>query len=46
MIVLDYSVCSVLILAAILEEVLQFTMGVHICIHNRHLHVSVVKSLP
>ena len=40
-----YDVCSTLILAAILEEVLQFAMGVHICVHDHHLYLSVMKSL-
>jgi len=40
-----YDVCSTLILAAILGEVLQFAMGVHICVHNSHLYMSVSKSL-
>jgi len=45
MIVFDYNICPTLILAAILGEVLRFAMGVHICIRDRHLYMSVVKSL-
>ena len=45
MIVFDYNVCPTLILAAIFGEVLQFPVGVQICVHNRHLYLSVVKSL-
>ena len=38
MIVFDYNVnCPTLILAAILGEVVQFAMCVHICIHNRRI---------
>ena len=40
-----YDVCATLILAAMLGEVLRFAMGVHICVHNRLLYVSVEKSL-
>ena len=36
MIVFDYSVCPMLILAAILREVLEMTIGMHICVHNHH----------
>ena len=45
MIVFVYNICPTLILATILGEVLRFVMGVHICVHNRHLYISVVKSL-
>ena len=45
MVVFVYNVCPTLILAVILGEVLRFAMDVHICVYNRHLHMSVVKSL-
>ena len=45
MIVFDYDVCPTLILAVILREVLRFAVGVYICVHNRHLYMSVVESL-
>ena len=45
MIVFDYDVCRMLILAALLWEVLQFVLGEHICVHNRHLYMSDVESL-
>ena len=45
MIVFDYDVCPTLILAVILREVLRFAVGVSICVHNRHLYLSVVKFL-
>ena len=37
MIVFDYDVCPTLVLAVILGEVLQFAVGVHISVDNRHL---------
>ena len=42
---IDYDVCPTLILAATFGEVSRFAMGVQIGVHNRHLHMSVVKSL-
>ena len=45
MIVFVYNICPTLILAAILGDLLRFTMGVHVCVRNRHLCMSVVKSL-
>ena len=45
MVIFVYDVCPALILAAILREVLQFAMGVHILVLNFHLYMSVVKSL-
>jgi len=45
MVVFVYNVCPTLILAVILGEVLWFATGAHICIHNRNLYMSVVKSL-
>ena len=36
---------SRLSLAAILGKVLRFAVGVHICVHNRHLYLSVMESL-
>ena len=37
MIVCGYNAFPTWILAAILAEVLQFAIGEHICVHNRHL---------
>ena len=34
MIVFDYDVGVTLILAALLEEVLRFAIGVHVCVQN------------
>ena len=45
MIVFDYNVCPTLILAVFFWEVLRFAVGVYICVHNRHLYMSVVESL-
>ena len=45
MIVFDYNVCPTLILAVFFWEVLRFAVGVYICVHNRHLYLSVVKFL-
>ena len=45
MTVFDYDVCPTLILEAILGEVLRFATGVHMCVQNRHLYMSVVESL-
>jgi len=46
MIVFDYDVCLTLILAATLGEVLRCVVVVHIFVHNRFLHMSVVKITP
>lgn len=43
LIVSDYDVCPKLILVDILGKV--FAMGVHVCVHNRHLYISVAESL-
>ena len=40
MIVFDHDLCPTMIF--LLEEVLQFALGVHISVHNRHLYVSDV----
>ena len=45
MIVFVYDVCTMMILAVILGEVIRFAKGVLMCVHNRYLYISVVKSL-
>ena len=44
MIVFDSNVCPTLILSAILGEMLQLDMCTHICVHNSHVYISVLKS--